>query len=375
MINRTSLGHFLLHVFSLLLNSFSGGTVDITVHEVLHDQQVKEIHRASGGGIGGTTVDNAFNQFLVKIFGNDVLMELKAKSMSDYLDLFRDFETKKRTIKPESDAKVNMRLPVMILEIFQEQVGQKLTKSLLTSNFADTVKISGDKMQIHMKIFQGLFAEALDGIVQHTREVLSNTDLDIPVILLVVGFSESLMIQTKIKETFKEKKVISPIEAGLAVLKGAVLFGHKPETIKARLVKFNYGCDVNKPFIEGLHPENFKKWIQEYHYLACTKCFDPFVHKGQEISVGQVLSQTYLPDEGDAKDGIGIYASSTTPEHISHPSCKKLGRIVLRYPNGGWPEGSKIRVDMKFGGTEFTVSITDDWLGKTYTDSYDFLKA
>jgi len=352
-----------------------GGTVDITVHEVVPGGQVKEVHRAAGSGIGGTTVDTAFNQFLIKLFGNDVLMELKHRCMSDYLDLFRDFETKKRTIKKESDAKVSMRLPVMLLQIYEEQIGQSFSNSLSSSNYADTIRIRGDKMSIDVNIFKQFFKEVLDGIIQHTKDVLFSTEADIQVILLVGGFSESAMVQSKFRELFRNKTIITPPESGLAVLKGAVLFGHKPQAIQSRIMKYTYGVDTNKPFIEGFHPQEYKKWSVEREYWACNKCFDPFVSVDQEISVGQVISNTYFPNEDDARDGIGIYASTTVPEHISHPSCKKLGCIILKYPNGGWPKESLVKVDMKFGGTEFTVSITDDWLGKTYKDSYDFLRS
>ncbi|KAL3879860.1 hypothetical protein ACJMK2_032139 [Sinanodonta woodiana] len=40
-----------------------GGTIDITVHEVLSDGKLKELHKASGGAWGGTQVDEAYRQF------------------------------------------------------------------------------------------------------------------------------------------------------------------------------------------------------------------------------------------------------------------------------------------------------------------------
>jgi molecular chaperone DnaK (HSP70) len=52
---------------------------------------------------------------------------------------------------------------------------------------------------------------------------------------MVGGFSESPIMQSAIKEAFSTKKVIIPDEAGLAVLKGAVMYGHKPQTISVRV--------------------------------------------------------------------------------------------------------------------------------------------
>ena len=43
---------------------FVGGTVDITVHEVQADGNVKELYKANGGPWGGKSINEAFLQFL-----------------------------------------------------------------------------------------------------------------------------------------------------------------------------------------------------------------------------------------------------------------------------------------------------------------------
>lgn len=50
----------------------SGGTIDITVHEVLHGGALKELHKASGNDLGGQTVDRKFKEFLREIFSHGV---------------------------------------------------------------------------------------------------------------------------------------------------------------------------------------------------------------------------------------------------------------------------------------------------------------
>lgn len=44
-----------------------GGTVDITIHEVVDNRTVKEVEAASGGPWGGVTVDQLFFKFLESI--------------------------------------------------------------------------------------------------------------------------------------------------------------------------------------------------------------------------------------------------------------------------------------------------------------------
>jgi len=55
----------------LIYNIFcaTGGTIDITVHEVVSGGKLRELTIASGGDWGGTLVDREFEQFLEQVFG------------------------------------------------------------------------------------------------------------------------------------------------------------------------------------------------------------------------------------------------------------------------------------------------------------------
>jgi activator of 2-hydroxyglutaryl-CoA dehydratase len=49
---------------------------------------------------------------------------------------------------------------------------------------------------------------------------------------MVGGFSECELVQDAIRDKIGTSiKLIIPVEAGLAVLKGAVLFGHQPKSV------------------------------------------------------------------------------------------------------------------------------------------------
>ena len=54
----------------------SGGTVDITAHEVL-DSGVKELHHATGGACGGSYVDKNFEALLADVFGANFVNRLQ----------------------------------------------------------------------------------------------------------------------------------------------------------------------------------------------------------------------------------------------------------------------------------------------------------
>lgn len=73
----------------MVLIIFEGGTVDITVHEVQPNLSLKELYKASGGAWGGTQVDEAYKQLLIKIVGASIMMEFSRTHTADYVDMFR----------------------------------------------------------------------------------------------------------------------------------------------------------------------------------------------------------------------------------------------------------------------------------------------
>ncbi|XP_056013346.1 heat shock 70 kDa protein 12A-like isoform X2 [Ostrea edulis] len=352
-----------------------GGTADITVHEVQSNQKLREVHHATGGAWGGTKVDDAFYQFLAKLFGNDVLSTLKDENMDDYITLFRDFETKKRTIKPNLEDKVTITLPFRLLEIFKEQSEETLAEALPQTRYAKTVEFKAGKLRVHPEIFKEFFNHTLQGIIQHITEIMQSFQGEsVSKILLVGGFSESPMVLKAIRELFPNKKVIAPADPGLAVLKGAVLFGHTPSIISSRISLCTIGLEVNVQFIEGLHPNKYKIKKPDGQTM-CQHIFEALVQKGEDVPFGHKIENTYSPSEEDAVTGIGIYKStSENPTYTTDKNCTKLGTIVLRRPNGGWSEDAQIHVVVEFGSTRFSVAMTDDCLDETYRDSYDFLR-
>jgi hypothetical protein len=54
---------------------------------------------------------------------------------------------------------------------------------------------------------------------------------------------------------FPSQRVIVPEDSGLSVLKGAVLFGHKPDFISSRISRFTYGVKV----AEKYDPEKYSE--------------------------------------------------------------------------------------------------------------------
>ena len=120
---------------------FSGGTADITVHEQLSNDRLKELCRASDGDCGGTSVDNAFYQIFAKLVGAPLLNAMKRKHPEEYLYIFREFEAVKRTVYTDKDDKVKMEIPRTFLD--------NICKKHLKKDFNAVVRSSLTKIRLY----------------------------------------------------------------------------------------------------------------------------------------------------------------------------------------------------------------------------------
>ena len=78
---------------------FSGGTVDVTVHQYEKKDSLKEIYRVSGGDMGGLKVDQLFEDLLEKLFSKENIKQIKYEAYDEWMKVQADFEKAKRKIK------------------------------------------------------------------------------------------------------------------------------------------------------------------------------------------------------------------------------------------------------------------------------------
>ncbi|XP_052793770.1 heat shock 70 kDa protein 12A-like [Mya arenaria] len=354
-----------------------GGTVDITVHETLSDGTVKEVYKANGGPWGGTTVDAAFFKFLEKITGTNVMEIFKRDYKDDELDLMRDFEIKKKTIESSMDPSLRFvfRMPVAIHDVFKTCNGTDFRQSLMMQqDLKDNVTFSGDKLRVKPEHAQNIFKETCDHIVEHLKDIFAKPAVQgTETILMVGGFSESKMLQHSIGSNFPNKRIIIPEDAGLAVLKGAVIFGHNPTAIVSRVAKFTYGVKVYRNFDPSIHPLSRKVILDGEE--RCQGCFDKHVEMNQDVQAGMAFEEkVYYPPSRHSKNAaVKIFTSKNKhPKYTNDHGCEFLGSLVVELPEGG-KRDKKISVKMIYGMTELGLEATKLKTGETLNVSFNFL--
>lgn len=350
-----------------------GGTVDVTVQEVLSDNSLQELHKASGGAWGGMEVDEAFRQLLIRIVGSPVFHGFKTKYPVDYLEMFRDFETKKRAASTNAKQKLAFRLPVSLIELFEQEYEEDLLTTVSQMKHNDRIKLVRENLHIYDEQVLELFRLSRENIIQHINELLEHSDCkDVDLILMVGGFSECKIIQEAIKANFSTKNIVVPVDAGLAVVKGAVLFGHNPKKIVSRKTKWTYGVQTNRNFQPGDPPD---KKFQVENVDKCKDIFSVHVGVNETVEVGTPLPPrryNVLRKDAETVD-IPIYISSEAhPKFTSDSTCSCIGKLTIK------PEKSnndrEIEVRMTFGGTELIVEAKETRSGNPRVAKFDFLE-
>ena len=148
-------------------------------------------------------------------------------------------------------------------------------------------------------------------LFQHVNAVFAEPDIDnLTHLFLVGGFAESTLLQVFSRITFHLISslypqdflratysdlvtVVIPQGVGVAVLKGAVMYGLDPGVITTRRAKLTYGIGVIVPFQQGSHP--IDKLVVRAGRTWCMDVLDVFVRAGHSVSPGDIVVRSYRP--------------------------------------------------------------------------------
>ena len=355
----------------------TGGTIDITIHEITSSGGLKEVHAASGGGCGGFLVDEAFKRLLIDIVGKHVNPKLRKKEihLEDYVDLWRMFEVKKRTIDPTKNDKVEMNLPMTLMEVYTKETNKDIRNRIAESRYSRRIQFAGgDKVNFDATLIKSLFKESIDKTVMHVKSLLRDENArDVRAILMVGGFSESPMLQDAIKKSFPRLKTIIPKEASSPILHGAVIFGHDSTSITHRVLKKTYGVETAHHFDEDVHDERYK--IEGATGFMCDKIFDKHVEKGHSVEVGEALAERWYTPIYNNQQAIDfdIYASDLKDPKYIDQGCQHLGLLTVDISDVPGDLDRRVFVNLIFGDTEIKAKARVEKSGQVVSANFNFL--
>ncbi|XP_069101466.1 heat shock 70 kDa protein 12A-like isoform X2 [Argopecten irradians] len=339
-----------------------GGTVDVTVHKVRQAGKLQEVIPPSGGQWGGVKVDDAFQAFLLKVFG---LAAIREMSKSKILQLEREFEIVKRSFgRKATTSATDIRIPYCLVRHLDPSKASR-----------HSVRIRGDKLNVPFHVIEEFFKGPVRKIVAHVMELMDKPEvISVSDIYLVGGFSESQVLQSDMKQTFPSIRVHTPREANSAVIKGAVSFGHDPNIIGWRKSTCTYGISTCTNFDNTCHSREKYTVIEGKEY--CSDVFSKLITIGTTIETGQATPFRSFRPIHKNQTGMTVEVVSSpseNPTYTTESGCRVLGRINVRMPNLTGDTDREVKVRMIMGGTELKVEAVDGNTGISYSAKFDCL--
>ena len=341
----------------------SGGTADVTIHEVSNNGHINELYRPTGGCWGGTQVDNSFDKLLSGFVGADVLRLWKKEHHADYLDLIKDFEAAKRSFAGnENEDEVTLRVPASLPDTVKQNSNSRMTlEKIIKQKHEDgSIIFSNGRLIISGPTFEKLFETAINGIVEHVNSLLKRIK-EISTIVLVGGFSQAAVVKKSIKKNFGNLKLIIPDQPSLTVLKGATLFGLSTDAITYRISPYTYGIFLFRNYQDG-DPPQYTSYISGRKMTG--QVFDIHVRAGDKLEIGKSsIKRNYTSVNPDCGLLILFVYCSTEkdPKFVTDAGCVELGDLEIKLPRG---VRADVEVEMIYWDTEIVVSAVEKTTGE-----------
>lgn len=278
----------------------------------------------------------------------------RSHHIGDYLDFFRDFETKKRTVS-NTDL-LTFTLPVSLIDDENQNKESAIESRIEELGLIPNVKFikESNKLRINTLVAKDWFAEPIQCIVKHLKSMLFLSELkNVDTILIVGAFGECKLVQDAIITQFPHQHIMVPEDGGLAVLKGAVRFGYTSGIIYSRKSQYTYGIATRLE--SGLFRD----------------CFESFVSIGTDVGVGSSVTKYFLPIFPN-ETSISIYTSTRPdPHYVDEETCKEIFCLTVNHPEVQPDEDKRLRVQFYFGQYEIRVKVTVLKTGRTFQCSID----
>lgn len=322
-----------------------GGTVDLVLHEKLGAAptlSVREVQESSGDLCGGSRVDDEFLQFLRRKISCFTRFEREHPTI--VLAVLKDWEEIKDRFDGEHGDE-DMVLPPKLAEMWESTY----QGASLFAQSCDELKLTNDDLE-------SIFNPTVTRILELIEERMVP---DLNAIMVVGGFSGSPYLMKRIRDTFGSRvAVYRPPNPGSAVCRGAVMMGTRSDIVVSRISKKTYGVRVARPFIAGVHSEEFKVERNPGQFY-CNDVFGVFVRKGDEVRFDDCVQNVYFPLSGTQDElEIELHSSDCRDvKFISDAGAKKEGKFTTKIPTeealGFLP---KVEVSMFFGRSEIQVT-------------------
>ena len=351
--------------------------MDITVHEVqAEDGHILEKDCPSGGLFGGIHVDREFENLMNKAFGEGFMRRFKEQFPNDWQIIMNRFETQKRAEDYVDNEEISIPLPYNFIKGCYHEIGEDdAINKRIRRFYSEKVSVSSDYLNISMDTLGDLHRPIVSKISRHVKDLLSKQSLqDVKTIFLVGGFSDAQFLRKEFSRSFLDKRILIPKDPQLAIIRGALEFAQDPTLLRARVMGKTYGVGTTRMFDPEKHPQAKRVVIADIVY--CSDMFSTLVKKGERVDVEDTRTHTFVPTDPDLTE-ISFPFYSTDKEDVEFTTdpgvVSENVRILISSPDTTKGLDRELRLEVKFGGTELKVQVTDVESGNVETASIELV--
>ncbi|XP_072300204.1 heat shock 70 kDa protein 12A-like [Eucyclogobius newberryi] len=348
-----------------------GGTIDITVHEVLEGGALKELHKASGNDKGGQRVDRKLIQCMREFFCDGLWEEYERqhpKQAQMFVEDLMYFKQGQQNSYYKLQMHNKFKQMVQRKEKCQAE-GSSLFKSM------EGLSWDGDKLEISEEKMKSFFHETLVHITDGLTEIL-NKRYDIKNILLVGGLSSSHILCDHVRREFSDQaEVLCPKHPQEAILKGAVMFGRDQSVIRTRKSAFTYGYAKMQRFDPSVHKPEKKYTNKEGNW--CDNLFGKMVEIDEDVGWNETREFILTPVDGDQTSmSLDFYRTERkTVTYVDEWGVEgPVASCHVPMPDISKGLNRRVKLEVFFGSTQIEAKATDLESNSTKMVKMDFIK-
>ena len=284
---------------TFLLVDMGGLTVDFTAMKILDkNYNLEQLLEPVSYTFGSNFINDEIINIIETVYGKEKLNKVKKEHYDLWDRTLQDIEIKKKKIDDNEAKSFNLDI------IFNEKRCGTLSDNCKFTYNETEIPYTSTSINIPNHLILKIINDLGNKILKKIKQKISETKEDINYIILTGGFSNNIILRKKIKNSLENSAsdLIFLNEPEKTVMKGAALYGIKPNQIKKRIMPISIGISL----------DNNK--------------FHTFVKRGESVDV----TRTFSTDIQLSDNSILFYYSYKKRE-INNENKRFLDEIKLPY--------------------------------------------
>ena len=284
---------------TFLLVDMGGLTVDFAAMKILDkNYNLEQLLEPVSYTFGSNFINDEIINIIETVYGKEKLNKVKKEHYDLWDKTLQDIEVKKKEIDDNEAKSFNLDI------IFNEKRCGTLSDNCKFTYNETEIPYTSTSINIPNHLILKIINDLGNKILKKIKQKISETKEDINYIILTGGFSNNNILRKKIKKSLENSTsdLIFLNEPEKTVMKGAALYGIKPNQIKKRKMPISIGISLDD---------------NKYH---------TFVKRGESVDV----TRTFSTDIQLSDNSILFYYSYKKRE-INNENKRFLDEIKLPY--------------------------------------------